>query len=193
MPSEEFDYKLVGVVIHMGVADAGHYISYVNVERESDSTSENRVQWLQTDQQRWLEFNDSIVSSFDFSQMQYKAFGEDESQANMQMDYTDIGGVGGAGGSAQQSHNAYMLVYEKAEKKPLKVICSDEHLNLIKKQPLSMIEKLEEEAALSCDGTAIRRDSKPEEESKSAAAGSDQPMTSLALKNNDSIIDTSQV
>lgn len=49
MPSEEFDYKLVGVVIHMGVADAGHYISYVNVERDVDSSSENRAQWLQTD------------------------------------------------------------------------------------------------------------------------------------------------
>ena len=37
MNSEEFDYKLVGVVIHMGVADAGHYISYINIERDDDS------------------------------------------------------------------------------------------------------------------------------------------------------------
>jgi ubiquitin C-terminal hydrolase len=42
LDSKEFDYKLVGVVIHMGVADAGHYISYVNIEREADSSSENR-------------------------------------------------------------------------------------------------------------------------------------------------------
>lgn len=85
-----------------------------------------------------------------------------------------------------------MLVYEKAEKKPLKVVCSDEHLNLIKTLPLSIIEKLEEEAALSCDGTAIRRDTKPEKESKDALAdAADQPMTSPALQNNDSIISTS--
>lgn len=44
-PSEEFDYKLVGVVIHMGVADAGHYISYINIERGGDY-GENRAQWL---------------------------------------------------------------------------------------------------------------------------------------------------
>ena len=37
MAVDEFDYKLVGVVIHMGVADAGHYLSYINTERESDS------------------------------------------------------------------------------------------------------------------------------------------------------------
>ena len=65
----------MGVVIHMGVADAGHYISYVNVERDADSAVENRTQWMQTDKQRWLEFNDSDVSSFDFSQMRFKAFG----------------------------------------------------------------------------------------------------------------------
>ena len=32
--SEDFEYKLVGVVIHMGVADAGHYISYINIARD---------------------------------------------------------------------------------------------------------------------------------------------------------------
>jgi len=33
LKDDMFDYKLVGVVIHMGVADAGHYISYVNIDR----------------------------------------------------------------------------------------------------------------------------------------------------------------
>jgi ubiquitin C-terminal hydrolase len=32
--SEDFEYKLVGVVIHMGVADAGHYKSYINIARD---------------------------------------------------------------------------------------------------------------------------------------------------------------
>ena len=31
---EEFEYKLVGILIHMGGAQAGHYISYINVDRE---------------------------------------------------------------------------------------------------------------------------------------------------------------
>ena len=35
-----------------------------------------------------------------------------------------------------------MLVYEKAEKKPLKVICPEETVKLIKAQPESMIEKV---------------------------------------------------
>jgi ubiquitin C-terminal hydrolase len=32
-PPENFEYKLVGVVLHMGTADAGHYLSYINTNR----------------------------------------------------------------------------------------------------------------------------------------------------------------
>ena len=76
MSDDEFDYKLVGVVIHMGIATAGHYITYINIDREGNPT-DNCDDWFKTDKQTWLEFNDSIVSHFDYSRMQYKAFGED--------------------------------------------------------------------------------------------------------------------
>jgi len=33
---DEYQYKLVGVLIHMGGAQAGHYISYINVDRDSE-------------------------------------------------------------------------------------------------------------------------------------------------------------
>ena len=91
-----------------------------------------------------------------------------------------------------------MLVYEKAEKKPLKVVCSEENINFIKSQPASLIDRLKTETALSCDGTAIRRDynkinsassQQLEEEKKSEsvnAVDSDQQMTSPA-----GLIDTS--
>ena len=157
MDNEEFDYKLVGVVIHMGVADAGHYISYANIERDGDPT-ENRAQWSQTEKQTWLDFNDSNVSAFDFSNMQYKAFGEENNNDN----YTDYENIDVK--SFAQSHNAYMLVYEKAQKRPLKVVCSEEDLKLISAQPPSIIQKLDDltkqgsKTALSCDGTAIPRD-----------------------------------
>ena len=31
-----FEYKLVGVNVHSGTADAGHYWSYINTNRGSD-------------------------------------------------------------------------------------------------------------------------------------------------------------
>ncbi len=55
---EEFEYKLVGVVVHMGQANAGHYISYINIERERDSSIDPN-EWMKTETQTWLEFNDS--------------------------------------------------------------------------------------------------------------------------------------
>lgn len=36
LSNQDCDFKLVGVVIHMGVAQAGHYLSYINIEREGD-------------------------------------------------------------------------------------------------------------------------------------------------------------
>ena len=54
----EFEFKLVGVVVHMGVATAGHYISYINIERERDSNVDPD-EWIKTERQKWLEFNDS--------------------------------------------------------------------------------------------------------------------------------------
>ena len=67
MSNEDCEYKLVGVVIHMGMAEAGHYLSYINIERENNSC--DYKEWLQTNKQNWMEFNDSTVSSFDFSKV----------------------------------------------------------------------------------------------------------------------------
>ena len=41
---------MVGVVIHMGTADAGHYLSYINVDRNRDSQV-NTEEWLKTENQ----------------------------------------------------------------------------------------------------------------------------------------------
>ncbi len=52
-------YNLGGVVIHLGIADAGHYYSIIR-DRQNDS---------------WLEFNDTIVKPFDIHSLHKEAFG----------------------------------------------------------------------------------------------------------------------
>jgi ubiquitin carboxyl-terminal hydrolase 34 len=103
----DHEFKLVGVVCHMGAAEAGHYLSYINVERDrenSDSLSKKpREEWLATENQKWLEFNDDLVSDFDFKQ---------------QLEQTCFGG--------QQNQNAYMLIYERRVKEKMKVVVPKE-------------------------------------------------------------------
>lgn len=59
-----YSYKLCGVVLHSGTADAGHYIS-VAVDRESEGL-------------QWYEFNDARVARFNPDLMEVEAFGTSE-------------------------------------------------------------------------------------------------------------------
>ena len=58
-PKEHYLYDLVGIVIHSGNADSGHYYSYVKTGEES-----------------WVEFNDSRIAKFSLSQLEAECFGE---------------------------------------------------------------------------------------------------------------------
>ena len=84
----DFDYQLVGVVVHTGIAEAGHYFSLI-MDREIGSPHYGK----------WFEFNDRIVGSFDISKMDERCFG------------TKSGN--NANSSIDDLTSAYILVYEK--------------------------------------------------------------------------------
>lgn len=58
-----FEYKLVGVNVHSGTANAGHYWSYINTKRGLDEPDGEDPVWERTDNDPWMEFNDSMVSN----------------------------------------------------------------------------------------------------------------------------------
>lgn len=74
-PEDCFEYKLVGVNIHSGSAQSGHYWSLINVKRGLDEPDENDEQWANTEEDPWMEFNDSRVSEFKYSKLKDEAFG----------------------------------------------------------------------------------------------------------------------
>ncbi len=59
LPKEYYQYRLKGVILHIGNADAGHYISLIR-----DNASN-----------KWYEFNDSKVGEFNLARIPDECFG----------------------------------------------------------------------------------------------------------------------
>lgn len=85
--SPEDVFELVGILVHSGTAESGHYFSYIR-ERPSKS-----------DKARWVEFNDDLVSPWDLDSMDAKCFGGPDMNTNFQV---------------EKQYSAYMLFYERS-------------------------------------------------------------------------------
>jgi hypothetical protein len=113
--TECYEYKLVGVIIHVGTADAGHYYSLINTDRFMKD--ETQDEWLDTSSDKWMEFNDSRVSDYNFDDFKGDCYGGSSS---------DDGFFGGFFKSSSYGKSAYLLVYEKRYKHPLKILLPEE-------------------------------------------------------------------
>jgi ubiquitin carboxyl-terminal hydrolase 34 len=91
---EHCQYDLIGVTVHTGTADGGHYYSFIR-----DRTSPNK--------DKWFLFNDAEVKPFDPNQIAAECFGGEmtsktyDSVTDKFMDF-----------SFEKSNSAYMLFYE---------------------------------------------------------------------------------
>ena len=123
-----YNYELKGINIHMGSADGGHYFSLINIERdgkgniliekkdekgetEKDNKDENK-------KTKWLKFNDSKLSIFDINDIEKECFG---------------GARKGSGYNFENFQNAYMLIYERKKKSPIRVYYEDNEKKAINK------------------------------------------------------------
>jgi ubiquitin carboxyl-terminal hydrolase 34 len=85
-------FELVGILVHSGTAESGHYYSYIR-ERPSNSPSDN-----------WVEFNDDNVSHWEPKSMEASCFGG--------VDYR--GTVENGTSQFDKSYSAYMLFYQRS-------------------------------------------------------------------------------
>ena len=142
---EYYKYKLMGIVVHTGTAQAGHYYSYIR-ERHSVDGKEH-----------WFEFNDSTVIPFDIASLESSCFGGE-----------DVFTYGSSYGQPyvskrERHHNAFVLVYDRADtlEAPMKASKElDDEESRIVKCPLSTAEQdallkryRERKAQLSTRGT----------------------------------------
>ena len=111
-PKEEefYEYELKGINVHMGDAQGGHYISFIDVERDGKNNEPNIKSSIENGkiQTKWLKFNDSIVSLFNTEEIPIESFGNNES-----------------------IQNAYLLIYERKKKTPIKIIVDKENVNYL--------------------------------------------------------------
>ncbi|XP_022096710.1 ubiquitin carboxyl-terminal hydrolase 34-like [Acanthaster planci] len=88
-------YDLIGVTVHTGTADGGHYYSFIKDR-------------MQSCDDQWYMFNDAEVKPFDSTQLAGECFGGEmttktyDSVTDKYMDF-----------SFEKTHSAYMLFYER--------------------------------------------------------------------------------
>ncbi|KAH8268179.1 hypothetical protein KR026_001407 [Drosophila bipectinata] len=95
---ECYEYELVGVTVHTGTADGGHYYSFI---KERTKTSYHP-------HERWFLFNDAEVKPFDPSQIAAECFGGEmtsKTYDSVTEKYLDF--------SFEKTNSAYMLFYER--------------------------------------------------------------------------------
>src|SRR5579859_49254 len=99
-PREETQqiYDLVGVLVHTGNAESGHYYSYIRDSRPAGAVPDPRVQWY--------EFNDSDVKPWRVDEMEHWCFGGPERNFDPAY-YAE---------APMKNFSAYMLFYRKREK-----------------------------------------------------------------------------
>ena len=90
-----YDYELVGVLVHSGTADAGHYYSYIKDRGDG--------------KKGWFEFNDNRVKPFDIKNLKNECFGNDNVDSKSSIyDFEFV-----------KTRSAYILFYEKVNPQPI--------------------------------------------------------------------------
>ena len=87
-------FALVGVLVHSGTAESGHYYSYIQERPYSSSQYK-----------KWVEFNDVDVSEFNPSDIDGQCFGGWQEMPGYETRYAKL-------------WNAYMLFYERTDSSP---------------------------------------------------------------------------
>ena len=138
---EYYDYYLKGIIVHVGSADSGHYYSYINTNRDGKGNISDFLK--ETDEEEnWLEFNDSLISKFDIKNMENECFGGVEENNNINGNFSSINSDNfyyvnnnNNNFSNEKNKNAYMLIYERKIKSPMKILIKEkieENENLVK-------------------------------------------------------------
>lgn len=104
-----YEYTLVGVLVHSGNADCGHYYSYI--KERGNTVHPQNPGYPHEEEGRWIWFNDEQVSEFNPANLAAMCFGGEEAVSAATA--VKLKGEMEAGGL--KVYNAYLLIYERVE------------------------------------------------------------------------------
>ena len=110
-PPEYYVYELVGVVVHSGTAESGHYYSFIKDRGDYASRLESKDNAAIPG--KWFEFNDKVVEPFDMEDLASETFGGVEQEQEFDKQSGQVVLV-----DKPIKRNAYMLVYERKHPLP---------------------------------------------------------------------------
>ena len=108
-----YEYELKGINVHLGSAEGGHYISFIDVERDGENNEPKIKSSIENGiiKSRWLKFNDSIVTEFNTVEIPIECYG----------------GCVDGNINNENYQNAYLLIYERKKKTPIKIVIEKEN------------------------------------------------------------------
>ena len=108
-----YEYELKGINVHLGSAEGGHYISFIDVERDGENNEPKIKSSIENGiiKSRWLKFNDSIVTEFNTEEIPIESYG----------------GCVDGNINNENYQNAYLLIYERKKKTPIKIVIEKEN------------------------------------------------------------------
>lgn len=92
-PADYYNFELVGIVVHSGTADSGHYYSYIKEQEH----------FTEAVGDQWFEFNDIWVREFDKNDLANECYGGEET-----MNFGNW-----SKNTMMKFRNAYIVVYKR--------------------------------------------------------------------------------
>ena len=106
-----YEYELIGVTVHTGTADGGHYYAFIRDRAGVHGSNVGGTKSsVGTSSDKWYSFNDAEVKQFDPSQIATECFGGEMNSRTYDQGtdkFMDL--------SIEKTNSAYMLFYERVD------------------------------------------------------------------------------
>ncbi len=121
-----YEYHLVGILVHTGHADAGHYFSFINTKRNGSGNKMNFN--VEKDFNNFINFNDSSITSYNTKDIEQDCFGGTSTTQETTGFTAAFSWLANDSNKkdVSVSKSAYILVYERIQKSGVQLVLHED-------------------------------------------------------------------